>query len=279
MPFPECVPELTDGVTRLRAHRQGDAQRIEQSTDPDSLRWTTVPAPYGLIQAQDFLTEIEAGWNAAGGVRYWAICAAADPHELYQGTIDLRPRSGSGLAAVGYGLHPEGRGRHLMSGALRLVGRYWFEQCGGARLTWTAIGGNLGSWAVARSAGFTFDVVVPSCTALRTGEIVDEWQGSRDAGTPAHARTPWHRAPAAASVRAAHAGIRFRDWRPEDGQFLEEHDHRAHWLPSRGIPTPDSFSACLSAAPGLTRRVGWRAAGASPTPRPIDRWGCLPFRQ
>ena len=37
MPFPGCVPELTDGVVRLRAHRPDDAERIvEQSTDPES---------------------------------------------------------------------------------------------------------------------------------------------------------------------------------------------------------------------------------------------------
>ena len=42
-PFPACVPELTDGVVRLRAHRVEDVDRIvEQCVDEESIRWTTV---------------------------------------------------------------------------------------------------------------------------------------------------------------------------------------------------------------------------------------------
>ncbi|WP_392466693.1 hypothetical protein ACF3NS_13715 [Arsenicicoccus cauae] len=41
------VTELTDGVVLLRAHTEGDVPAIvEQCTDPESLRWTTVPRPY-----------------------------------------------------------------------------------------------------------------------------------------------------------------------------------------------------------------------------------------
>src|SRR6476620_8435019 len=50
---PETSPEtppvtlLTDGVVTLRAHSVDDADAIvEQSSDPESLRWTTVPRPY-----------------------------------------------------------------------------------------------------------------------------------------------------------------------------------------------------------------------------------------
>ena len=76
MPWAQSVPELTDGVVRLRAHRPEDAERIvEQCNDPESIRWTTVPVPYGLEQADDFLTMIAAGWGDPEGVRYWAICA------------------------------------------------------------------------------------------------------------------------------------------------------------------------------------------------------------
>ena len=64
MPFPGCVPELTDGVVRLRAHRPDDAEAIvEQSIDPESVRWTTVPRPYALEQAREFLAIIESGWT------------------------------------------------------------------------------------------------------------------------------------------------------------------------------------------------------------------------
>ena len=117
--------ELTDGLVRLRAHTSADIDRIvEQSNDPESMQWTTVPRPYGPDEAREFLAHIEAGWADPKGHRYWAIEEVAAPG-VYLGTIDLRPR---GLSAeVGFGLHPQGRGRGVMSGALRLVCRYWFR--------------------------------------------------------------------------------------------------------------------------------------------------------
>ncbi len=241
MPFPECVPELTDGVVRLRAHRLDDTDGIvEQSVDPESLRWTTIPSPYAEPQARDFLDRIERQWNADPVEPHWAVCAADDPDGRYLGTIDLRRRGGS-LAAVGYGLCPEGRDRHLMSGALRLVVRWWFDTQAGTRITWTAFGGNFASWAVARAAGFRFDVVQPGCATFRTGEIADEWQGSIDIGSPLAPRTPWFDPPEVAGI-----GIRLRAWRDEDADSVEEPRHPSHFVPDAGIPSPATFGGWLA---------------------------------
>lgn len=261
MSFPACVPELTDGVVRLRAHAEGDLDRIvEQASDPESLRWTTVPQPYGVEQAREFLDLIRTNWEGSGSNLMWALTDANDPEDSFQGTIDIRSRGG-GLAAVGYGLHPQGRGRHLMAGALRLVRDWWFDTQGGARLTWAAFGGNLGSWAVARAAGFRFETVNPRCATLRTGEIVDEWHGSIDAGDPREPGTPWFTPP-----RIAAGPVVLRDWREEDLAAIEPHDHPSHWLPARGIPDPGSFPAWLArrrmyAARGAVQ--GWCIADAA----------------
>ena len=94
MPFPGCVPELTDGHVTLRAHRADDAERIvEQSTDPETLRWTTVPRPYALKDAREFLALIEREWTAPDGVRFWAITDAGDPEGRYRGTQHRVPQS------------------------------------------------------------------------------------------------------------------------------------------------------------------------------------------
>ena len=125
-PFPACVPELTDGVVRLRAHRPEDAGRIvEQCNDPVSLRWTSVKRPYRLEDAQEFLGLIEEGWQAEEGTRHWAVTDAGDGEQQYLGTIDVRPRRG-GAAETGFGLHPDARGLGFMAGALRLTARWWF---------------------------------------------------------------------------------------------------------------------------------------------------------
>src|SRR3954452_16432166 len=49
-------PTLTDGTVTLRAHRPEDAQgSFEQSRDPLSQRWTTVPVPYTMDDARAFV--------------------------------------------------------------------------------------------------------------------------------------------------------------------------------------------------------------------------------
>ena len=111
MPFPACVPVLTDGHVRLRAHRPEDAERIvESANDPESMRWTTVPRPYPPVEAERFLGLIRAGWEDAAGNRLWAIEEVDDTEGRLLGTIDIRPTVAPGVAEVGFGLHPDARG-------------------------------------------------------------------------------------------------------------------------------------------------------------------------
>ena len=71
--FPEGVPTLVDqaaGVT-LRATSPDDLPAIvEQSRDPETIRWTTsVPTPaggYALRDAEEFFARVRAGWNGVG---------------------------------------------------------------------------------------------------------------------------------------------------------------------------------------------------------------------
>lgn len=243
MPFPGCVPELTDGQVRLRAHRPQDAERIvEQSNDPDSMRWTTVPRPYALEQAHDFLAHIEAAWGEADGIRHWAVTDAADPGSRYLGTIDLRPKGG-GAASVGFGLHPQGRGQGLMAGALRLVSRSWFAE-GGVRVHWDAVRGNFASWRVAWSCGFTHHGMVPQALPDPDGgTAVDVWRASLGSQDTMEPRTPWADLATLTSDEAG--GILLRAWRDDDVEHLEGRDQPAHHMPARGVLDADTFPEWL----------------------------------
>ncbi len=241
MPFPACVPELTDGVVRLRAHRHEDAERIvEQSTDPESLRWTAVPRPYGLEQAREFLALIERQWTTDEGVRSWAITDAGDPEGLYRGTVDLRLRSG-GVAETGFGLHPDARGSGLMAGAVRLTSRWWFGE-GGVRVHWSAMRGNFASWRVAWSCGFTHHGTLPQLYPDpddRSAPAVDVWRASLGADEVMEARTPWEDVPVL-EAEEGH-GIRLRPWRDGDIHALEPRDQPDHYMPARGVLDADTF--------------------------------------
>ena len=172
------VPRLADGRVRLTAHREEDLTAIvEQCTDPESVRWTTVPRPYGETDAQEFLALTRRGWAEPCGNLHWAIRWTDDDGvEAFAGTIDLRPR-GSGAAEIGFGLHPDARGRHVMTTAVRLVCRWWFDD-GGQRVHWWANVGNVASWRVAWACGFTWHATVPGYLPMPDGSLVDGWVAS-----------------------------------------------------------------------------------------------------
>jgi RimJ/RimL family protein N-acetyltransferase len=192
-PFPGNVPVLTDGTVTLRAHRPGDAAGIvEQCRDPASLRFTTVPRPYGPQHARDFLDLIRREWNERSPTssRSWAISLAGQPgSEPFGGTIDYRP-TGSGTAEVGYGLHPDMRGRGLMVRALNLALDYAFGADGVELMHWRAVVGNWPSRRAAWRCGFRLEGTVRLLCALPDGAR-DGWIGSLHRDDPRRPCEPW----------------------------------------------------------------------------------------
>ena len=77
MRFPHDVPTLTDGVVTLRAHAEDDVPGVlEQSTDPVSRAWTTVPVPYTRDDAKRFVRDVmPGGWLAD---KEWGFAVAYD---------------------------------------------------------------------------------------------------------------------------------------------------------------------------------------------------------
>lgn len=238
MPFPDSVPVLTDGVVRLRAHGEPDLDRIaEQSNDPASVRWTQVPRDYTVAMAREWIDAIATGWDE-GGDQLWAIEEVADPQGRFLGTIDLRPRA-AGRAEIGYGLHPEARGRGFMARALKLVCQYWFD-AGGKRVDWYAERGNFASWGPARAAGFEFLTTLPEHVAHGEGGLVDAWFATLGRDDPMEPRSAWITPPVLEAD-----GIRVRPWRDSDGKDIEAPNHPSHWVPARAIPTTDSWDDWL----------------------------------
>ncbi|MDP9444902.1 MAG: GNAT family N-acetyltransferase [Actinomycetota bacterium] len=178
MEFPGDVPRLTDGAVTLRAHAGADlAGVVEQCTDPESIRWTTVPVPYTAEDGRRWLTEtVPAGWR--DGTELGFAIEAPDEHGVrrFAGSASLRPEGG-GVAEVGYGLAAWARGRHVMSRALRLLLDWGFEQRGLAVVVWRANVGNWASRRVAWAAGFTLDGTVGRLLEQRD-ERYDAWIGS-----------------------------------------------------------------------------------------------------
>ena len=216
--FPDDVPVLVDpgsGVT-LRPLTVADLPRVvEQCRDRESIRWTTVPTPergYALTDAEQFLAAVAEGW-LAGDRLGWAIEERARPG-AFCGSIDLRLEAG-GLAEVGYGLHPDARGRHLMSAAVRLVRDHAFDVLGLRALRWRAVVGNWGSRRVAAAAGFRVEGEVRRLLDHR-GVREDGWIGTLTADDP-RSPVPWLEIP-----RLTNSRLRLRPFTGADAPRIAE---------------------------------------------------------
>ncbi|MBK1783557.1 GNAT family N-acetyltransferase [Prauserella cavernicola] len=119
-PLP-TVPELVvEPGLLLRRHRPEDVPDIVlQSRDPESRRWTSVPVPYGVADAREFLALVERTWLDGTQAGF-----AIEYEGRYSGNVDLR-LDGHGAAEVGFVLAPWARGKRVMSRSLRLAASPW----------------------------------------------------------------------------------------------------------------------------------------------------------
>ena len=74
--------DLTDGVVLLRGPRRSDGPAIVAgATDPEVVRYTVVPSPYGDEDLDKILQIADEGWTS-GTDAVFAVCDAAHPEEL-----------------------------------------------------------------------------------------------------------------------------------------------------------------------------------------------------
>jgi RimJ/RimL family protein N-acetyltransferase len=152
---------LVDGPTALRPWRDSDvAELVAACQDPEIVRWTRVPSPYGEADARAYLL---ARYDAtfAGLSAPFAIVAAGDGQLL--GSISLMRFAWEHLRGeVGYWLAVEARGLGHAPRAVRLICEWGFTQLGLERIDLLAATGNRASQTVAERAGFVREAVLRS---------------------------------------------------------------------------------------------------------------------
>ncbi|TQM13573.1 RimJ/RimL family protein N-acetyltransferase [Pseudonocardia kunmingensis] len=255
VPLPTSAPTLTDGVVTLRAHTPDDAEGVlAMARDPETVRWTSIPVPYGPGHARRWIEEkAPHDWRTGAAFR-WAVEADG----RFAGNLDVNPGP---PPSVGFGLAPVARGRGVMARAQRLAARWAFREAGLPVLHWWAQAGNLASWRVAHACGFRHEgtrrLAVP-----RRGGLVDGWFASLTATDPMTPRTIWWPTPTLTGER-----VRLRPHTAADLPRIVEAcaDPRTrHWLP--GLPHPYTVEAAqefvLTARldESLGRSVTWAVA-------------------
>jgi RimJ/RimL family protein N-acetyltransferase len=151
-------PPLSDGRVTLRGWRLSDVpQIVAMCSEPDVIRFTSVPVPYDADDARLWL-DLHPARLAAGDGAAFAITEGGD--ELPVGSIGVRVMHDQGIAETGYHVVEARRGRGLATAALRLIARWTFAELPVARLQLTTHLDNPGSQRVAEKAGFTREGVL-----------------------------------------------------------------------------------------------------------------------
>jgi RimJ/RimL family protein N-acetyltransferase len=163
-------PPLSDGRVTLREWRISDVpQIVAMCREPDVIRFTSVPVPYGADDARLWL-DLHPSRLAAGDGAAFAITERGD--ELPAGSIGVRVLHDQGIAETGYHVVESRRGRGLATAALRLISAWTFAELPVARLQLTTHLDNPASQRVAEKAGFTREGVLRAWADQR-GERVD----------------------------------------------------------------------------------------------------------
>ena len=175
---PDPLPRKTLETDRLilRPWRDEDIPEIYRiCQDADIQRWTFVPSPYQLKDAEWFVREFVPAAFAKGDEATYGMFVK-DTGQV-AGSIALMglatPRSVR-TAEVGFWAAPETRGRGYMTEAVLGLARYGFEELGVQRVVWQAYDGNDASRRVIEKAGFTVVGRQRGSHEVR-GQMVDMW--------------------------------------------------------------------------------------------------------
>jgi RimJ/RimL family protein N-acetyltransferase len=156
---PVVVPDpplAADGVL-LRVPTDADASWIAKACNDPDIASFIVAMPSPFAQRWALGTDVEL-----------VIADAAGGEPL--GLVSLRvAERDPGLAAVGYWLRAEARGRGAATVAVQLVARWAFDVLGVQRLELTTAPDNVASHRVAERAGFTREGVLRGLVATSNG--------------------------------------------------------------------------------------------------------------
>ncbi|MFE2230738.1 GNAT family N-acetyltransferase [Streptomyces kronopolitis] len=171
---------LTTERLVLRPFEPSDAPAVHAACqEPDIPRWTSVPSPYGVEDAERFVgTVVPEGWRDDTTYNFAVVSRADGSFVGAMGLVRLaRLRTPERQAELGYWTAREHRGRGYTVEAARAVLRWAFRDLGVERMEWHAEAGNDGSRAVARRLGFHMEGTLRA-QLVREGIRRDVWIGS-----------------------------------------------------------------------------------------------------
>ncbi len=154
MHWPETHPTLEDDRISLRPFVPADVPAVFAACQDAAIqRWTRVPVPYRMEDAEQFIgTFVGQQWRDGDGY-HAAVVDRSDHSFLGACALMILDRS-AGVAEAGYWVDPACRGRGVASAALELITSWGFRSAGLRRVELHIDPRNETSIAVARRVGF-----------------------------------------------------------------------------------------------------------------------------
>lgn len=146
-----AVERLDGNGFTLDPVHAGDAERLATlSQDEKFRRWLPwIRGGFTTERAREFAEDFSRK-NWASGQPVWAVRIEG----VLMGVVDLRDR-GEGAWEIGFWMHPDARGKGLMTAACALVVQAAFDSLGALRILHFARVGNVRSLRIARNLGFS----------------------------------------------------------------------------------------------------------------------------
>jgi RimJ/RimL family protein N-acetyltransferase len=155
------VPELTDGVIRLRLPVAADAEAIFQACqDPTVAEFTRIPVPYTRVHANGFVRAAAQMLRAETGAHL--LITPADDTQRLLGSAGVTWDRSRQAAEVGYWLARDARGRGVASRSVLLLARWAFQTLGVQRFQAMVDVRNAASQRVVARCGFQREGVLRS---------------------------------------------------------------------------------------------------------------------
>ena len=173
------VPQIRGERITLRAWQESDADRVvEAFSDESTAHWGwMLPSPYTKQEALDFIHRHNPESDTSDGF-HWCVADPTANTCLGGVTLAVRDPLDQSTHDVGYWVHPDSRGRGIVTEAVRLAVRHGFipVEDGGLglrRLTLHAAERNVASRRVAERCGFTHVGTLRQAEPMRDGSYVD----------------------------------------------------------------------------------------------------------
>ncbi len=170
MPPHRLRPVLEGRYVRLRPLRPSDTADLQRhANDPTIARFTTVPYPYTLAHARDFIQQ-SAPPNAL------PLCIALRATDEFIGMcslMDIDPPQGT--AELGYWISRLHRRKGYTTEAVRLIIRHGFQMLGLTRIYAGTHPANQASAQLLRRIGFTYEGTTPHFRPNLAGQTIEKY--------------------------------------------------------------------------------------------------------